>query len=413
MLAVVVGLNVEGLRDRLSRLASLPSMPSETAPVPQMIVVLPFENLGPSEDEYFAAGMTDEITSRLGAVSGLGIISRKRALRYAGTEKTTREIGEELGVGYILVGSVRWASGGDGSTRVRITPELIRASDGTQLWSEPYDRVIDDIFEVQSDIAGQVIQRLGVKLLDKESTPLTARPTENLEAYTLYLKGRHFWNKRTESDIQTALDYFQESVDLDPGYALAHVGIADVWIFRGWYSVLAPKETFPRAKAAALRALQFNETLAEAHTSLAHIHFEFDHDWEAARKEYERGIELNPRHPTAHHWYGGFLSAMGEPRRRAETSREGTGARSAITDYQYMGGPASLLRGALRGGHRGISEGAGVGFRFRPRALAFGVGIRAGGPLSGGHRGRATSNRNIGRKPTLHRLTRPRPCQGW
>ncbi|MEE9263182.1 MAG: protein kinase [Vicinamibacteria bacterium] len=325
VLVVVVGLNVEGLRDRLPGLASLPSMRSKTAPTPQMIVVLPFENLGLSEDEYFAAGMTDEITSRLGAVSGLGIISRKRALRYAGTEKTTREIGEELGVGYILVGSVRWASGGDGPTRVRITPELIRASDGTQLWSEPYDRVIDDIFEVQSDIAGQVIQRLGVTLLDKEHAPLTARPTENLEAYTLYLKGRHFWNKRTASDIQTALDYFHESVDLDPGYALAHVGIADVWIFRGWYSVLAPKETFPKAKAAVLKALQFDEALAEAHTSLAHIHFEFDHDWEAARKEYERGIELNPRHPTAHHWYGGFLSAMGEHEeglRQAEKAQE-------------------------------------------------------------------------------------------
>ncbi len=318
-LAVVVGLNVDGLRERLR------SMPSKTAPAPQMIVVLPFENLGPSEDEYFAAGMTDEITSRLGAVSGLGIISRKSALRYAGTEKSIGEIGEELGVGYILVGSVRWASGGDGPTRVRITPELIRASDGTQLWSEPYDRVIEDIFEVQSDIAGQVIQRLGVTLLDIEHAPLTSRPTENLEAYTLYLKGRHFWNKRTEKDIQTALDYFQQAVDLDPGYALAHVGIADVWIFRGWYSVLAPKETFPKAKAAALKALQFDETSAEAHTSLAHIHFEFDHDWEAARKEYQRAIELNPRYPTAHHWYGGFLSAMGQHKEglsQAEKARE-------------------------------------------------------------------------------------------
>ena len=318
-LAVVVGLNLEGLRDRL------PGTPMEAVPAPQMIVVLPFENLGPSEDEYFAAGMADEITSRLGAVSGLGIISRKRALRYAHTEKTTSEIGDELGIGYILVGSVRWAGGGDGPIRVRITPELIRASDGTQLWSEPYDRVIDDIFEVQSDIAGQVIQRLGVTLLDVEHAPLTSRPTENLEAYTLYLKGRHFWNKRTEKDIQTALDYFQQAVDLDPGYALAHVGIADVWIFCGWYSVLAPKETFPKAKAAVLKALQFDETLAEAHTSLAHVHFEFDHDWEAARKEYERAIELNPRHPTAHHWYGGFLSAMGEHEeglKQAEEARE-------------------------------------------------------------------------------------------
>jgi serine/threonine-protein kinase len=315
-LALVVGLNVGGLRDRL---------PDEGAAARQVIVVLPFENLGPPEEEYFAAGMTEEITSRLGAVSGLEVISRKGALRYAGTDKSSREIGEELGVAYILSGSVRWAGGGDGPTRVRITPELIRVADDTQLWSNPYDRVIEDIFEVQSDIAGQVIERLGVTLLDTERKPLTTRPTENLDAYTLYLKGRHFWYKRSAKDIQTGLNYFQEAVDLDPTYALAYVGIADTWIFRGWYAVLAPKETFPKAKAAATKALELDETLAEAHTSLAHIHLEFDHDWKAAEREYERAIELNPRYPLAHHWYGGYLSAMGrheEALIQAEKARE-------------------------------------------------------------------------------------------
>jgi tetratricopeptide (TPR) repeat protein len=125
------------------------------------------------------------------------------------------------------------------------------------------------------------------------------------------LKGRYFWNKRTEADIQTALDYFQRAVDLDPGYARAWVGIADVWIFRGWYSRLAPRETFPKAKSAAMRALEFDSTLAEAHASMAHILFEFDHDWTAAEREYRRAIELDSSYPTAHHWYGGFLSAMG------------------------------------------------------------------------------------------------------
>jgi TolB-like protein/Flp pilus assembly protein TadD len=288
------------------------------------IAVLPFENLGPADDEYFAAGMTDEITSRLGAVSGLGLVSGRAAQRYAHTDMTMREIGRELGIDYLLAGSVRWAGSRGGSRSVRITVELLRAQDERQLWSTTYDRVIDDIFEVQSDIAGQVIERLGVTLLERERSRLSAHPTENHEAYTLYLKGRYFWNKRTEENIQTGLDYFQQAVNLDPGYSLAWVGIADTWIFRGWYSRLAPRETFPKAKSAARRALEFDSTLAEAHASMAHIHFEFDHDWDAAEREYRRAIELNPTYPIAHHWYGGFLSAMGrhqEALQHAETAR--------------------------------------------------------------------------------------------
>ena len=316
VLALVVGLSSRGPRDA--------PVGREVA-ARQMIVVLPFENLGPPEDEYFADGMTDEITSRLGTVDGIGVISRKSALRYAGTDKGTHEIGEELGVDYILGGSVRWARGGDGASRVRITPELIRVDDDTQLWSAPYERVIDDIFEVQSDIADQVIERLGVTLGEGERAPLTARPTENTEAYTLYLKGRHFWNKRTTADMETSLSYFQQAVELDPGYAVAHVGIADTWISRGWYSVLAPKDAFPKAKRAALQALEFDDTSAEAHRSLAHVHFEFDHDWEAAEREYTRAIELNPKHPGAHHWYSRFLAGMGrqeESLTHAETAQE-------------------------------------------------------------------------------------------
>jgi TolB-like protein/Tfp pilus assembly protein PilF len=278
---------------------------------PTVIAVLPFENLGPADDEYFAAGMTDEITSRLGAVSGLGLVPSRAVQRYARTNMTMREIGRELGIDYLLGGSVRWAGGDSGSRSVRITLELLRAQDERQLWATTYDREITDIFKVQSDIAEQVIERLGVTLLEGERNRLSAQPTRNHEAYTLYLKGRFFWNKRTAANIQTALDYFQQAVDLDPGYSRAWVGIADVWIFRGWYSRLAPRETFPKAKSAAKRALEFDSTLAEAHASMAHILFEFDHDWTAAEREYRRAIELDPNYPTAHHWYGGFLSAMG------------------------------------------------------------------------------------------------------
>jgi len=208
--------------------------------------------------------------------------------------------------------------------RVRITIELLRTQDVRQLWSTTYDRQIEDIFEVQSDIAGQVIERLGVTLLAGERIRLSARPTENHQAYTLYLKGRYFWNKRTEANMQTALNYFQQAVDLDPGYSRAWVGIADTWIFQGWYSRLAPRETFPKAKRAVMRALEFDSTLAEAHASMAHILFEFDHDWTAAEREYRRAIELDPKYSVAHHWYGGFLSGMGrheEALQQAETAR--------------------------------------------------------------------------------------------
>jgi len=296
----------------------------ENATRPRIIAVLPFDNLGPADDDYFAAGMTDEITSRLASVSGLGLVPSRAAQRYARTDMTMREIGQELGIDYILVGSVRWAGTGSGPRIVRITLELLRVRDERQLWSTTYDRVIDDIFEVQSDIASQVIERLGVTLLEGERSRLTAHPTESHEAYTLYLKGRYFWSKRTEEDIRLALAYFQQAVDLDPGYSRAWVGIADTWIFRGWYSRLAPRETFPKAKRALARALEFDSTLGEAHTSMAHIHLEFDYDWDAAEREYRRGIELNPKYPNAHHWYGGFLSAMGrheEALEQAETAR--------------------------------------------------------------------------------------------
>jgi tetratricopeptide (TPR) repeat protein len=207
---------------------------------------------------------------------------------------------------------------------VRISLELLQARDERQLWATTYDRVIDDIFEVQSDIAGRVVERLGIALSADELSRLNVRPTANHEAYALYLKGRYFWNKRTQEDIQTALGYFQQAVERDPGYSLAWVGIADSWIFRGWYSLLSPDDAFPKAKVAVLKALEFDSTLAEAHASLAHIHLEFDHDWDAAEREYRRAIQLNPRYPTAHHWYGGYLSAMGrheEALARADVAR--------------------------------------------------------------------------------------------
>ncbi|HJU90711.1 MAG TPA: protein kinase [Gemmatimonadaceae bacterium] len=288
------------------------------------VAVLPFENLGPAENEYFPVGITDEIASRLGSVDGISVVSRRAAQRYVQPGMTMRDIGQKLGADVILAGSVRWDDRDGDTPNVRISLELLRVRDERQLWATTYDRVIDDIFEVQSSIAAEVVQRLGIGVSEHERSRLAVRPTTNHEAYTLYLKGRYFWNKRTEEDIQKALDHFQQAVDLDPSYSLAWSGIADAWIFRGWYSLLAPRETFPKARTAVLKALEFDSTLAEAHASLAHIHLEFDYDWESAEREYRRAIELNPRYPIAHHWYGGFLSAMGrheEALAQADTAR--------------------------------------------------------------------------------------------
>ena len=304
--------------------ATARSAPSVTAVArPPAIAVLPFENLGPADQEYFVAGMTDEITSRLSTVRGLGVVASRATRRYAGTRRPLRDVGRELGIDYALVGSVRW--NGPGSRQVRITLELLRAADERQLWSTTYDRIIDDVFDVQSDIAGEVVDRLGVTLAQGERQRLSARPAANHEAYTLYLKGRYYWNKRTERDVQLALDYFQQATDVDPTYSLAWVGIADTWIARGWYSRLAPRETFPQAKHAVMQALQFDSTLAEAHATLAHIHLEYDYDWAAAEREYRRAIALNPAYAVAHHWYGGFLSARG---RHAEALQQAQTARS-------------------------------------------------------------------------------------
>ena len=309
-LALVLGAGWMLLGDRRERGAPTPPRAAAAAATRlPAIAVLPFENLGPADQEYFAAGMTDEIASRLSAVSGLDVIASRATRRYAGTRRSMREVGRELGSDYVVVGNVRWS--GPGSRRVRITLELLRAEDERQLWATTYDRVIDDVFDVQSDIAGQVVNRLGVTLAEGERRRLSARPTSKHEAYTLYLKGRYYWNKRTERDVQTALGYFQQATDVDPAYSVAWAGIADTWISHGWYSRLAPGETFPQAKHAVMQALQFDSTLAEAHASLGHIHLEYDHDWAAAEREYRRAIELDPAYPVAHHWYGGFLSAMG------------------------------------------------------------------------------------------------------
>jgi len=195
--------------------------------------------------------------------------------------------------------------------RLRITVQLVNAADGYQLWSERYDRDMEDVFAIQDEISLAIVDTLKVRLLEGEKTRLLNRFTADLEAYNLCLKGRYFWNKRTEGGLKKAIEYFEQSITKDPNYAAAYTGLADCYLVLGSYNYLSPKETFPNAKAAAEKALKIDDRLAEAHTSLAGLRQYWDWDWEDAEREFKRATELNSGYATAHHWYAVFLVAMG------------------------------------------------------------------------------------------------------
>ena len=252
------------------------------------IVVLPFENLGPPEDKYFADGMTEEITSHLAAVSSLGVISRTSAVQYDRKSKTMAQIGEDLGVDYVLEGSVRWDRGSGGKSRVRVTPQLIRVSDDTHLWSERYDRVIEDIFSVQSEIAKHVIHHLDITLLEPEQRTLETRPTENIEAYNAYLRGHEYMNRPDyeKESWEMAVQMFQRAVQLDPGFTLAfaELSVAHSGIYFLGYD--RTKERISKAKAAVDQAVQLQPELPEVHMALGLFHYFCHNAYEPALEEF-------------------------------------------------------------------------------------------------------------------------------
>jgi TolB-like protein/predicted Ser/Thr protein kinase len=273
------------------------------------IAVLPFVNLSADkEQEYFCDGMAEEIINALTHVEDLRVVARTSAFSFRGKEIDIREIGRKLNVETLLEGSVRKAG-----SRVRITAQLINVTDGYHLWSERYDRDIgalccpEDIFAIQDDISLTIVDKLKVKLLKGEKTKLVKRHTEDLDAYNLYLKGRYFWNRRTEESLKKSIDCFNQAIEKDPGYALAYAGLADSYVTLQDYSSLSPKVTLPKAKQAAYKALEIDGTLAEARNSLAQVLFR-EWDWQGAEKEHKRAIELNPNYASAHHWYALVLA---------------------------------------------------------------------------------------------------------
>ena len=272
------------------------------------IAVLPFANLSRDPDNaYFAAGIQDEIITRLSKITDLNVISCTSTQRFKSSPDDIPAIAAQLGVANILEGSVQRTA-----DAVRVNVQLIRGATDTHLWADTFDRQLTDIFGVESEIAKTIAETLRAKLSGSEQNAITARPTENTDAYQLYLRGRFFWNKRTGQNLNKAADYFNQAIAADPNYTLAYVGLADSYVLMPFYGAGTPKDCYPKAKAAAEKALQLDDTLAEAHTSRAQIFCYYDLDFVRAAREYQRAIELNPNYPTAHQWYGSSaLTALG------------------------------------------------------------------------------------------------------
>jgi eukaryotic-like serine/threonine-protein kinase len=286
------------------------------------LAVLPFVNdTGDSEMEYVSDGLSESLINNLSQLPGLKVIARSSAFRYKGKNANAEEVARALGVKSILTGRVlRY---GD---NLQISVELVDARDNTHMWGSQYNRRGSDLMAMQQDIAQEISRTLRLKLSSAEQSRVGNLHTANGEAYELYLKGRFYWNKRTGESLKKSLEYFNQAIEKDPTYAPAYVGLADAYIVIPFFSVGSPQDSYPKAKAAAKRALEIDDNLAEAHTAMAAVLMDYDWNLSESNKEFERAIELNPNYPNAHHWYarenliimGQFEKALAEMRRAQE-----------------------------------------------------------------------------------------------
>jgi len=279
------------------------------SPAIRSLAVLPLESLSSdASQDYFADGMTDELIADLGQISALRVISRTSVMVYKHARKPLPQIARELNVDAVVEGTV--LRSGD---RVRITAQLIEASSDKHLWSQSYEGELRDTLALQSQVARAIAEQIRINVNPQEQAALKNVKVVNPRAYESYLKGRFFWNKRTADGLKVALAYFNQAIDEDPNYAQAYSGLADTYALLGdWqYAVMTPKEALPKAKAAAVKALELDTALGEAHNSLAFCLDGYDWDFDSAGKEFRRAIELNPGYATAHHWYAWHLSLLG------------------------------------------------------------------------------------------------------
>ena len=299
VIVLLIAFNIGNWRDRLLGRAAVPRIKS--------LAVLPLANLsGDPAQEYFSDGMTEELITDLSRISALRVISRTSVMQYKGAKKPMPQIAKELNVETVLEGSVQR----EGEI-VRITAQLIEGRTDRHLWGGSYERDLGDVLALQSDVARAIAREIKVVVTPQEQARLTTTHSVNLEAHEAYLKGRFFWNKRTPEGFDKAVDFFQQAIEIDPTYAQAYAGLADSYTLMEDYGLLLPNRDYPRAKAAAVKAVELDETLAEAHTALAAVMEDYDYDWSGAEREYKRAIELNPSYETAHQWYGALLSTLG------------------------------------------------------------------------------------------------------
>jgi TolB-like protein/DNA-binding winged helix-turn-helix (wHTH) protein/Tfp pilus assembly protein PilF len=316
-LAVALAAYTQWLRSR-----PLPERPAGRS----MLAVLPFRNLtGDPAQDYFSDGMTEEMIAQLGNLDPLhlGVIARTSVMRYKSGQEQLDQIGRELGVQYVIEGSVR-----RDSRKVRITAQLILVKDQTHVWAREYDGEVSNLLGLQTEIAQEIADEIQTSLGDHRSGRPSRAPRTSLESYEgydLYLKGQYFWNKRTFEGFQHSIDYYQQAIAKDPNSARAYAGLADTYALMGPYSILPQREFMPKARAAALRALEIDDNLPEAHTALALIVQNYDWDWQTSEKEFRRAIELNPNYATAHQWYAEHLAWRGrfeDALRESERARQ-------------------------------------------------------------------------------------------
>jgi len=272
------------------------------------IAVLPFADMSPGKDQdYFCEGLAEELINALAHVAGLRVATRTSAFRFKARADDVRRIGQQLGVETVLEGSVRKAG-----KRLRVTAQLVDARDGYHLWSERYDRDLEDVFALQDEITTTIVETLRLKLAGAvPSRPRAA--TGNVDAYQLYLQGRYWWNKRNEGGLWKGISFFAQAIEKDPSYARAHCGLADSYSVIGFYCFLPPSTAFAKASESAARALALDEGLAEAHVSVAFVRYWFDFDWPGAEQAFRRSLGLRPDNVIAHVFLGQLLSAIGRP----------------------------------------------------------------------------------------------------
>jgi serine/threonine protein kinase/TolB-like protein/Flp pilus assembly protein TadD len=272
------------------------------------IAVLPLSNLsGDPTQEYFADGMTEQLTTALGQISALRVISRTSAMHYKGAKKTLPQIASELHVDAVIEGSVERSG-----NQVRITAQLIDAPTDRHVWAKSYERDLREVLSLQNEVATAIAHEIKIQLKPQEKVHLASARPVNLEAHEAYLRGRYYWNKRANGGFRRAIEYFSEAIQKDRNYALGYSGLADSYILMGEYSLLPPDLAFAKAREAATKALELDDTLAEAHNALAAVKEDYDWDWQGAEREFQRAIELNPGYASAHQWYAELLSGLGQ-----------------------------------------------------------------------------------------------------